>query len=331
VFVQFEFPWALGPPDGRYLLRAEANGEPVRVLVLGTLDAARAARARPGLSSAGRLRGRSAVRRRNVAAQPDPAAVATARATIIDPVSLSAERQAQAWLADLDADREVSTAVAVLNRVLHAQRIAAADPYAHEVSPAQALVIRAGWGEGEQVADGRWLRAVELSPAKPRARRRKRREAALRSEDRLAGLLGARDHPLLCEEIALRARTDLDQGRIAHAALELDHAYAAALPELRAEGRPELGTRIAELEQLRDQVAAQAQAVFARANGSGDTRPETGEHASRPSGHADEPHDAAARPHDGAPGQLEDATLRQALERLEAALRARAAAGPGRS
>ena len=37
-----------------------------------------------------------------------------------------------------------------------------ADPYVHEVSPAQALVIRAGWGEGEQVADGRWLHAREL-------------------------------------------------------------------------------------------------------------------------------------------------------------------------
>ena len=103
-----------------------------------------------------------ASRRRAVPAQPEPAPVATARATIVDPISLSAERQAQAWLADLDADREVATAVSVLNRILHAQRIAAADPYAREVSPEQALAIRVGWGEGEQVADGHWLHAVEL-------------------------------------------------------------------------------------------------------------------------------------------------------------------------
>ena len=37
--------------------------------------------------------------------------------------------------------------------------------------------------------------------------------AALRSEERLAELLGARDRPLLCEELALRARLDLDQDR----------------------------------------------------------------------------------------------------------------------
>jgi hypothetical protein len=294
VFVQFEFPWALGPSDGRYLLRAEANGEPVRVLVLGTLGAARAAGARRG--SSGRLLGRGGTRKRSAPAEPQPAPVPTARATVIDPVSLSAEHQAQAWLADLDPEREVGTAAAVLNRVLYAQRVAAADPYAGAVSPAQALVIRAGWGEGEQVADGRWVRAVELSLAKPRGRRRKIKEAGLRSQERLAELLGARDRPLLCEELALRARLDLDQARIAHAALELDHAYAAALPELGAESRPELATRVAELERLREQVAAQARAAIA-----------------------------------GAPGGLEEAVVRHALERLEAALRARAAAGSGRS
>jgi hypothetical protein len=309
VFVQLEFPWALGPADGRYLLRAEANGEPVRVLVLDTLGTGRNAPGPPGTSAAGRLRARAAARRRSIPAEPGPVAAARARATIIDPVSLPAERQARAWLADLDSEREVSTAVAVLNRVLHAQRIAAADPYAREVAPAQALVIRAGWGLGEQVADGRWLEAVELEWARPRARRRKLREATLRSQERLAGLLGARDYPLLCEELALRARLDLDQARIAHAALELDHAYAAALPELRAASGQDLARRIAELEQLRGDVVAEAQAALASANGTED----------RGSGSQEGP----AR-------QVQEARVRHALERLEAALRARAAARSGR-
>jgi hypothetical protein len=308
VFVQLEFPWALGPSDGRYLLRAEENGEPVRVLVLGTLDAGRSPPGRVGTSPGGRLRGRAGARRRAVPAEPGPVATATARATIIDPVSVSAERQARAWLASIDGEREVSIAVAVLNRVLHAQRIAAADPYAREVSPAQALVIRAGWGHGEQVADGRWLEAVELDWAKPRARRRKLREATLRSQERLAGLLGARDHPLLCEELALRARLDLDQARIAHAALELDHAYAAALPELGAENGQELGTRVAELERLRGEVAAEARAALASADGTGDT---------------------AGGSQEGAAGRVDEAVIRHALERLEAALRARAAGRSG--
>jgi hypothetical protein len=307
VFVQLEFPWALGPADGRYLLRAEADGEPVRVLVLGTLGAGRAAPGGRRSSRAGRLRV-AAGRRRTVAAEPAPAATATARATIIDPVSVSAERQARAWLADLDSEREVSTAVAVLNRVLHAQRIATADPYAREVSPAQALVIRAGWGHGEQVADGRWVEAVELDWARPRARRRRLKEASLRSQERLAGLLGARDHPLLCEELALRARLDLDQARIAHAALELDHAYTAALPELGAENSRDMVTRVAELERLRGDVAAGALAALAGAEGSGNS---------------------AAGSQEGLARQVDEALIRHSLERLEAALRARAAARSG--
>jgi hypothetical protein len=309
VFVQLEFPWALGPPDGRYLLRAEASGEPVRVLVLGTLEAGQSALARASAAPpAGRLRRRAASRRRAIPPQPEPVAIASARATIIDPVSLSAERQAEAWLAELDSEREISTAVAVLNRVLHAQRIAAADPYAREVSPAQAVVIRAGWGEGEQVADGRWLKAVQLSWAPPRSRRRRLKEAALRSQERLAGLLGARDHPLACEELALRARADIDQGRMALAALELDHAFAAALAELGSEQGRDLATRVAELEGLSGEVAAQAQAAVRNAKGPEETTPDR---------------------QNGVPEEVQEPVIRNALERLEAALRARSAARSG--
>ena len=151
----------------------------------------------------------------------------TARATIIDPVSVSAERQAQAWLAGIDAEHETQAALNVLNRVLFAHRIATADPHTHEVAAAQALVIRAGWGEGEQLADGLWQHARELPwSTSPRS---SRRAAVLRPQERLAELLGARDQELLCEELALRARLDLDHGRLPHAAIELDAALTAAL------------------------------------------------------------------------------------------------------
>ena len=39
LFVQLEFPWELGPPDGRYLIRSSAGAEPERVVVLETLGA----------------------------------------------------------------------------------------------------------------------------------------------------------------------------------------------------------------------------------------------------------------------------------------------------
>src|SRR5262249_52124197 len=151
---------------------------------------------------------------------------------------------------------------AALNRMLHFHRVAAADPHVREVAAEQALTIRAGWGEGEQVADGLWAHAVELPWRGPGGVRRKRigdRAAALRPQERLAVLLGGRGAALVCEELALRARGDLDQGRLAHAAIELRGAYASALRELRAERREDLAIRIAELEKLRAGVERQAQ------------------------------------------------------------------------
>src|SRR3979411_3269415 len=46
IFIQMEFPWALGPPDGRYLLRARLDGEAEHVVVLNTLGAGHAAAGR---------------------------------------------------------------------------------------------------------------------------------------------------------------------------------------------------------------------------------------------------------------------------------------------
>jgi len=288
VFVQLEFPWLLGPADGRYLMRPGPDSEPERVVVLETLAAGRE---RPGRGFAQRLAGAS------VEAEPDPAPVPTSRATMVDPVPLSAEVQARSWLSDLDPERDVLADVATLNRVLHLHRIASADPYLHELSASQALTIRAGWGEGEQVASGRWLHAREIqlkggTRAGGRVQGRRSRSAALRPQERLAALLGARTESLLCEELTLRARLDLDQGRPRHAAIELDRALAAAVPEMRAEGRQDLAVRIAELEQLAGPVAAQAKLALA-----------------------------------GSGAALDLDVIGHALGRMEAALRARTATG----
>ncbi len=292
IFLQFEFPWVLGPADGRYLLRKPHDSEPERVVVLGAL---KGGRSQPGSLGAGPRGGalRSRWRERPRPASAEPAAVHTTRATVIDPVSLSAESQAQAWLSEIDREPEILAAASVLNRVLHAHRIAAADPYLREVSPAQALVIRAGWGEGEQVADGRWLHALELPWRSQRSRGPGRqRSAALRPQERLAAVLGGRNTMLVCEELVLRARLDLDQGRPVHAAVQLDGAFAVAVRELTSEGRPDLMIRVAELEKLLPQVEGHARTALA----------------------------------EGAQG-LDAEAVAHALGRLEAALRARSAAG----
>ena len=69
-FVQLEVPWPLGPPDGRYVVRRHAGEQPDHVLVIGTLGAPRR----------GLLRGR---RESGAESEPDPAAVATGRGTVI--------------------------------------------------------------------------------------------------------------------------------------------------------------------------------------------------------------------------------------------------------
>jgi hypothetical protein len=269
VFLQMEFPWLLGPADGRYLLRSALDGEPQKVVVLDTLSTGRLGSreaSAPGKPSRlARLTARSGEDR---PASADPAEVRTNRTTVIDPVPLSAESQAQAWLRDIDSQHELQATAEVVNRVLHFHRIASADPYVHEVSPAQAIVLRAGWGEGEQVADGRWLHAQELHWTPPgrssrgRFRGGRTHTSALRPQERLAELMGARGETLLCEELALRARLDLDHDRPRHAAIELDRAMAAAVLELRTPDRQDLTVRVAELEQLHPQVSEQAHAAL---------------------------------------------------------------------
>jgi hypothetical protein len=308
LFTQFEFPWELGPPDGRYLMRAGPDAEPEGVIVLTTLGARKRPPSRGQLWTAA---ARGSSRARPVGPEPEPTEVATARATVVDPVSLPAERQAKAWLAELDREREIEKAIGALNRVLHFHRIAAADASVREVFPEQALTIRAGWGEGEQVADGLWAHAVELPWRGPGGARRKRigdRAAALRPQERLAVLLGGRGAALVCEELALRARGDLAQGRLAHAAIELRGAYASALRELPGEGREDLAIRIAELGKLREGVERHARIAL-------------GEGAQAEAGDAELAASAQEEP------GLDEELLRHALERLEAALRARTAAG----
>jgi hypothetical protein len=292
VFLQLEFPWALGPADGRYLLRDGPQAEPERVVVVETLGAGQAAGAQlagPAGWVTRRGRGR---REREVEPEPRPADVTTTRVTVIDPVPLSAEGQARAWLEELDRERDVEDAVAIVNRVVHAQRISAADPYVREVSSSQALVTRAGWGRGEQVASGLWLHARELSARRRRGGGRRDRSWALRPQERLAALLSGRSRALVCEELTLRARLDLDQGRARHAAVGLDRALAAAVGELAAEDRHDLALRLAELEQLREGVDEQAHAAIA---GDGE--------------------------------KVDEDVVAHALGRLEAALRARTATG----
>jgi hypothetical protein len=173
--------------------------------------------------------------------------VQTTRATIIDVGDpLPDSERAAAWLGRA-GEPELAAGLAVLNRALHAHRVASADPRAHGVGRSDALVARIGYGAGEEVADGLWTDARELIDPGPR-RRRSRIPA---DQARLAALLTGRERALACEELVLRARLDLDEGREREARLQVRYAFDAALAELPADAAAAaLAERVEELRTL---------------------------------------------------------------------------------
>jgi hypothetical protein len=129
-----------------------------------------------------------------------------------------------------DADEQVEQAHRIVNRAMHAHRLARQDPYGGSLPAAMALVIRVGYGTGDELADGRFRDALEVPPA-PGPRNR---ADALRPQERLAGSLGRRDDAEACETLLLRARADLDGERVREAALQLRVGLEALLAEVRA-------------------------------------------------------------------------------------------------
>jgi hypothetical protein len=232
-FVQVEVPWALGPPDGRYIVRGHA-GEPQHVLVIGTVAAP--------------VRRRSRRRRRVTPAAPasPPATAVATRATLIAARPLS--EPGEAWLRRADVDDEADRALAVLEQILHAHRLATGDPATVTVTRTRALAVRVGVGDGEQVAEGRWASAVLVEPPAPG---RMSRTAGLRPTERLAAILAGRDVTLACEALTIRARSDATAGRWRDAAFQLQAALRAAGAELVPwSGQADIDERIAELSEL---------------------------------------------------------------------------------
>jgi hypothetical protein len=223
-------------------VRPSADALVESVLVLSTLGA-------PERRRLGR-------RRPKTVASADPEPVPTTRATIVRAAPFSSDEEAAGWLAALDLDAELDAAVTVLNRALHAHRVASADPYVTEVSAGRALIARIGYGSGDEVADGQFGEAREVSTS-GRGRPRRSMEAP---EERFAALLGGREEVLPVEELVLRARADLNAGRVAEAALQARVAIEALLAARVAS--PDSGAAGGSMAGHRDAIAAAANAAL---------------------------------------------------------------------
>lgn len=188
---------------------------------------------------------------------PEP--VSVTRVTVIRGAPFADSGSAHDWLARCrdaaTADGEVGEALRLLNRAIHAHRVSAADPYAADVARARARRVRIGYGSGDELVEGRSREAYDL-PA-DMARRSRRRMLA--PEEQVAKILGGRRSTHPSEDLLLRARLDLDQGRSREAALQARAAHYALTAEVAAQEQAgEARAALAERAELLDRLGAVA-------------------------------------------------------------------------
>jgi len=250
--VQFEFAGTLAVPDGRYLSRSEGEQQVLVVETVGAPPPPRRRRRRP----------------KETAAAAEPASLPLSRVTAVraeEPFEEASE--ADAWLegalsSEDSIDAVVAKGVALLNRAIHAHAVASADPLGTELRADRAATVRIGHGSGKEVAAGRFSSAHEVD-VRAGASARRRQDEELRPQGRVAAVLGGRERFDTCETLLLRARTDLDAGRLREAALQLRVAVEAMLVELDgALADPDHEEDMGELRERRKQAGDAANAAL---------------------------------------------------------------------
>jgi hypothetical protein len=155
------------------------------------------------------------------------------------------ERAAREWLEacrESDATgRELDYAIRRVNRAVHAHRLSTGDPYVSDVSATQARRARLGYGTGDELVEGTWSEAWTVSAD---TRAHERRRAILAPQEQVAMILGGHKPPFASEDLLLRARLDLAEGRPRQAALQARVAEEALRVEI-GQGGSEPVRRIA--------------------------------------------------------------------------------------
>jgi hypothetical protein len=196
---------------------------------------------------------RPARRGRRRAKRVEPGAPEQVPVTIVTVTgeSLAGPKQASEWLKSTmaDGDRargEVRAATRIVNRALSALRAGAEDPLVQEIGASRALAVRIGHGTGDELAEGRWTEATELS------RPRRHRLDDVEPQSRVAAVLAGRDEVHPAETLTLRARLDAEQGRHAEARYGI-RAALAALEEQPSERGKQIRKR---LESIREKIGS---------------------------------------------------------------------------
>jgi hypothetical protein len=229
------------------------GGDSADVIVVKTIGAELKLEV-PGRLSLGRRRG---PRPADDDDAPEP--VAITRVTVVRGSPFADDASAREWLArcrdDDTADREIAEALRLLNRAILAHRVSAGDPYAADAARGQARRIRIGFGSGDELVEGR-SREVHEVPLQT-ARRSRRRMLA--PEEQVAQILGGRRPTWPSEDLLLRVRLDLDQGRTREAALQAQAAHGSLAAELAAQpGADEGRSAVERQDQLIGRLGAAA-------------------------------------------------------------------------
>jgi hypothetical protein len=284
-FVQFEFTHAIGPHAGRYVVAhpeaVDERGAALRSAELTTRESLTGVTMKPGtadvlvigLVSAPAARAKLRRRAREADADPEDAPVALLLATFVRGAEPLPDRAHADRLLDTVAGSEeeqqrwVEDGLWVVNRAIRGYRAGARDPYVTEVAQRDARRVRIGYGSSEDVADGRWQRALVLPP---QVGARASREERIAPTELTADVLSGRCNVLEAEDVLLRAYVDLDHGRLRAAAAQLRAAIDLLAAELGADGDADLadlGSRAAALgedPEEAERLIASAEAIVDR-------------------------------------------------------------------
>ncbi len=174
-------------------------------------------------------------------------------------ISTEIEGDAETWLnrigaADDERAKLVGRGLECVRRAVSARRVASGDAAVADPLLESCLAIRIGYGEGDELVEGSWADAIDLPPSAGRSSR----SEALRPQERLSALLSGRTQPLACEELLVRARSDLDAGRDRECALQLRVGLESMLAERAAFAGPGQAEDVAFLDGRRAQTGEAA-------------------------------------------------------------------------
>lgn len=176
-------------------------------------------------------------RPRKAVANESPVRVEIAVVTVIRADQpLVGETEAGEWLGRIgepDFTGELlDDAISTLDRARAADAASAGFPFGTPTAIGSVLAGRIGYGEGDQVASGRYLEALEVDARGGTGEKRRQRLAPAGSLARTAAILGSRETAAACEVLIPRVRLDLESGNDAAARLAIAAATGATISEL---------------------------------------------------------------------------------------------------